>query len=428
MSRACSSSRLARDERLGARRSFSARRRAFSIAMAAWSANAPSVGSSARSAWPGGGASRGRARRSCARPGGAPRMGTHAIDWIMSWWTLTACARRASSRALVAIDRLAGLVRRVSATRAREARVRLVVPVRCRAPRAPRARPRSFDEDDEAALGAEQRDRVVGDLCEEARQVVLGRELARDLEDAREAVLGAACTVNDGASCRAARCETPAWTVGRTVRGIAELAGDRGEVRLPERAAPRVVPEHLAQVARAASPRSPRASRARPRCRGARSRRCPATSRDARARRAPARPTRAGRPCCARRRAPRRARVVAASSSPATRAIAPLDDVRERLRARRSPLRPASRTDRARAPARAPGPSTPGRARCARSPSSRDSAASCGRPCAVSRLGALLVERAPRASRRPCAPRAPPRGPGAAPAPRSSAARVCAAS
>ena len=32
--------------------------------------------------------------------GGAPRMGTHAIDWIMSWCTLTACARRSSSRAL----------------------------------------------------------------------------------------------------------------------------------------------------------------------------------------------------------------------------------------------------------------------------------------------------------------------------------------
>ena len=116
-------------------------------------------------------------------------MGTHAIDWIMSWWTLTALARRASSRALIVDDGLARLDDPLG-DRAREARVRVVAALRSRAvvrlelaalvheERRSRARPPSS-----ATAWSVTR-------CEEAREVVLGRELARDLEDAREAILG----------------------------------------------------------------------------------------------------------------------------------------------------------------------------------------------------------------------------------------------
>ncbi len=169
--------------------------------------------------------------------GGAPRIGTHAIDWIMSWCTLTASARRSSSRALIVTTGSppSTTARRRCARSARAGR-RRPAPVRAvmRLELALLAH-----EQDEPALGAEERHRVVGHALQQARHVVLARELPGDLEDAREAILG-----------RPAEGRGPRPLAGAATRpSRRDGAADGRRVRLPERPAARVVPEHLAQVA-----------------------------------------------------------------------------------------------------------------------------------------------------------------------------------
>ena len=151
------------------------------------------------------------------------------------------------------------------------------------------------DEDDEPALGAEQADGVIGDALEEPVEVVLAREVARDLEDAREAVLGgqrrahARDARDDRAVVMVGDCCSVSMPCERAVAGPCDDQGDdderrhRRRVRLPQRPAARIVPEHLAQVARELRRRSPRASRARRRCRVARAPRA-LRAREARAR------------------------------------------------------------------------------------------------------------------------------------------------
>src|SRR6185295_17889549 len=69
----------------------------------------------------------------------------------------------------------------------RKTRVRIIA--RAVARRVHRERARLGGEDHETALGAQKRNGVIGDPLEQARQVVLGRELAVDLEDAAQTVL-----------------------------------------------------------------------------------------------------------------------------------------------------------------------------------------------------------------------------------------------
>ena len=104
--------------------------------------------------------------------GGAPRMGTHATDWIMSWCTLTALARRASSRALV-VTTGSPVAMTCSATE-REKRACGSSPLLSRAACTRARRPRR-DEHHEAALAAEERDGVIGDAREEPRESCSGR-------------------------------------------------------------------------------------------------------------------------------------------------------------------------------------------------------------------------------------------------------------
>ena len=146
-------------------------------------------------------------------------------------------------------DRLAGR-QDLLGDRPREARVRIV---------AARAIARGLrfelaglaDEQDEAALGAEQGDGVIGDAREQARDVVLGGELAGDLEDPGEAVLGEARPREErGVAALAPGARTRSRARARAEAVDRRRRGDRRRVRLAQAAAPRVVPEDLAQVAR----------------------------------------------------------------------------------------------------------------------------------------------------------------------------------
>ena len=346
-------------------------------------------------------------------------MGTQAIDWIMSWCTLTASARRASSRALMVTTGSP-----VSTTRSATEREK-----RACGSSSPGADARGVrlelaplaHEHDEPALGAEQRDGVVGHALEQARDVVLGRQLARDLEDAREAVLGQARARR--------RCEVlPLVTARRDERGRAPcIDGAHRRGRRPSPCGPGGARAGAGRPRRpradraAASPPSPRASRGRPRCRAAPSPRCPAPRRGARARRAPATPTRGGRPC-ARGRSRRRARA----------ARRPRRRPRGRSRRARAPRAPRARRARPR-----PGPARDGlelaRERRgvgaglagAREQPLEARLGGVVRPAlGLPRLRRLLVELRAALRGRPCVPRARPRGPGAARAPPARARRA----
>ena len=326
--------------------------------------------------------------------GGAPRMGTHAIDWIMSWWTLTASARRASSRALIVDDGLAAL-RRPLGDRAREARVRLVVArAVARGVRLELARRRST-RTTKPRSAAEQRDGVVGHALEQAREVVLARELARDLEDAREAVLGEARAREDATSCRATERRTSRRRGAAASPTGTDAHGDRRRVRLPERAAARVVPEDLAQIARELRRRL---LEHRERGLGVAPRR-----RDAALRRREPRPRveRPPRPLAAARLARELERLVErrAARRPRRRrasAIGPAHELRERLVLAEARLaEPVA--DARRAPARAPRASAPRLARAREQPLEPRLGRVGGAPLRLPRRRRLLVERAPRA-------------------------------
>ena len=337
-------------------------------------------------------ASRGRARRWCGRAGGAPRMGTHAIDWIDE---LVDAHGLREARVVARAAAMTGSPRRArpcSATEREKLRVRLVVACAHRARRAPRARPSSLDEDDEAALGAEERDGVVGHLARAGAAVVLGRELARDLEDAREAVLGRGGVAEKMRRRRPRRVPTRRDGVaGPVMRG-----GTRGA---RWRCAP--------AGARAGAGSSQKTSR---RSRGSLaavsssiasaasvSRRAVATLPCAAASRARASSARHAHslPAClrARARGRRRARARAASSSPASMRDRPAHDLGERLvLAEARVAEPAARASSSRRQRRRVGTSAP-RA-CARAaPRAAPRPRRAARPCASHAERALLVER-----------------------------------
>ena len=106
-------------------------------------------------------------------------------------------------------------------------------------------------ENDEPVLRAEQRDGVVGDPREEPVHVVLGGEVAGDLEDQGESVLrgerGADGRVAAGARARAGGA---ARRVHRRRHRHRRRMGNGRRVCLAKRATTRVVPEDLAQIAR----------------------------------------------------------------------------------------------------------------------------------------------------------------------------------
>ncbi len=141
-----------------------------------------------------------------AVPGAKPRLEVERADGNpLGWGATDGDARDRLDHELVDADRLGqaqvvtgsggdhGLARpndRLS-DRPRERRVRFVA--RRVAGGVYREVPLLAPEHDETALGAEQVDGVVGDLRQQARQVMFGGELAHDLEDVAELGVDRSC-------------------------------------------------------------------------------------------------------------------------------------------------------------------------------------------------------------------------------------------